>query len=210
MTPFLFSSQGNDNVIGTLKTEGFRMGSERILRRRDKPDMNAGLFAEYISKVFLPHIARVRSHPRFSNEQAVLVMDNCSVQVRPDILQILADNHVKVITFPPHTTNIFQCLDLSLFSVLKKKMKSRLPLERIDSASTFIKRIVHNMKQALVPDNVRRAFVHIGMRYRTDVDPYLLIFDGSVLRESQRFLALWHCGDLLQELPPRRRNARFG
>jgi hypothetical protein len=209
MTPFPVSSQVNENVTGTLKSEGLRMGSELILRSPDKPYMNAGRFAEYISKVILPHTAQVRSDPRFSNEQTVRLRDNCSVHVRPDILQPLADHVVKVISFPPHTTNILQCLDLSLFGALKKKMKSRLPLESDDSASTFIKRIVHRMKQTLVPDNVRSALVHIAIRYRTEVDLYLLIFDESVLRQSQGFLVLWHRDSPLQELSPRRRNARF-
>jgi hypothetical protein len=121
MTPFVVSSQVNDRVISTLKSEGFRIGSDMILRKGDKPYTNAALFAEYVSTVFLPHIAKIRSDPRFTDKEAVLLIGNCSLHLREDILQTLADYYVKVVTFPLHTTNIFQCLDLGLFGVLKRK-----------------------------------------------------------------------------------------
>jgi hypothetical protein len=76
MTPLIVSSQVNDRVISTLKSEGSRIGSDMILRKRDKPYMNAALFAEYVSAVFLPHIAKIRSDPRFTDQEAVLLMDN--------------------------------------------------------------------------------------------------------------------------------------
>jgi hypothetical protein len=121
MIPFVVSSQVNDRVISTLKSEGFRIGSDMILRKRDKPYMNAALFAEYVSAVFLSDIAKIRSDPRFTDKEAVLLMDNCSLHLREDILQTLADYHVKVVAFPLHTTKIFQWLDLSLVGVLRKK-----------------------------------------------------------------------------------------
>jgi hypothetical protein len=130
--------------------------------------------------------------------------------MRHDIFQMLADHRVKVITFPPHTTNIFQSLDVSLFGVFKSQMNSKIPFDTDESATGFIKRIFHNMKQTPVPDNVRSAFVNIGIRYHVDVDPYLLIFDEYVLRESEKFLALRRCDCPLQDLSPRRRSARFG
>jgi hypothetical protein len=72
MIPFLVSSQGTDAVVRKLKTEGFRIGIDMILKKRDKSYMNAVLFHEYISTVLLPYIARVRSNPRFEHEPAVL------------------------------------------------------------------------------------------------------------------------------------------
>jgi hypothetical protein len=129
---------------------------------------------------------------------------------REDILQTLADYHVKVVTFPPHMTNFFQCLDLSLFSVLKKKMNSQLPLGSDDSVVAFIRRIFHDPKQTLTPDIVRSAFVHIGVEYDIDAEPCLLIFDESVLRQSSGFLAIWQCDYPLEQLSPRRQRARFG
>jgi hypothetical protein len=89
-------------------------------------------------------------------------------------------------------------------------MNYKLPLGSDDSAVTFVKRIFHNLKQTLVADNVRSAFIHIDIRYNIDVEPYLLMFDEFVRRKSQGFLALWQRNYRLEELSPRRRRARFG
>jgi hypothetical protein len=81
-------------------------------------------------------------------------MDNCSIHVQVETLQTLADHRVKVITFPPHTTHIFQCLDLSLFGKFKKKTSDKLPLENDEHTAGFVERIFHRMEQTLVENNV--------------------------------------------------------
>jgi hypothetical protein len=65
------------------------------------------------------------------------------------------------------------------------------------------------MKQTLVADNIRSAFVRIGVSYNIDVVPDRLIFDESTLRQSQGFLTLWHRDYSLEQLSARRRSARF-
>jgi hypothetical protein len=70
------------------------------------------------------------------------------------------------------------------FGILKKRINSRLALDSDDSAARFIKRIFHNMKQALVEENVRNAFIQIGVRHNMDVVPYRLIFDEPQLQQE--------------------------
>jgi hypothetical protein len=118
--------------------------------------MNSELFHEYISKVLVPYIDELRTNAEFAEKEAVVLMDNCFLHIQCDTLRSLGDHLVKVVTFPPHTSQIFQCLDLSLFGNLKKRMNSKLPLETDETRAGFIKRIFHAMKQTLVEDNVRR------------------------------------------------------
>jgi hypothetical protein len=125
-------------------------------------------------------------------------------------LQEFAAHRIKIVTLPPHTMNTFQSSDLSFFGVLKKRMAYKFPMNSDDSITAFIRRIFHNMKQTLVADNARSAFVQIGVRYDIDVVPYRLIFDESTLRQSQGFLMLWHRDDLLEQLLARRRSAQLG
>jgi hypothetical protein len=54
-------------------------------------------------------------------------MDNCSAHGRDDVIRILTKASVRVITFAPHTTQIFQVLDLTLFGVLKRRPRYELP-----------------------------------------------------------------------------------
>jgi hypothetical protein len=121
MSPFLVSSQATSAVETKLKQAGFRMGVDLILKRRSTPCMSSEWFAEYISTVLLPCIEELRSNCEFADREAVLLMDNCSVHTRAESLQEPADYRVTVITFPPHTTHIFQSVDLSLFGVFQNK-----------------------------------------------------------------------------------------
>jgi hypothetical protein len=210
MTPFMVCSQFNDAVERLLKLQGFRMGVDLVLRKRNKPYMNSELFHEYISKVLVPYIDELRTNEEFAEKEAALLMDNCSIHGQYDSLKLLADHLVKVITFPPHTSQIFQCLDLSLFGNLKKRMNYKLPLETDETTAAFIKRIFHAMKQTLVEDNVRSAFVQLGLHYNIEADPYVLRFDEDVLRQSPGFTSLWARDYPYEKLSHRRQNAPFG
>jgi hypothetical protein len=57
----------------------------------------------------------------FPEEDAVLFMDNCSPHLTPVVIDLLSNARVRIVTFAPHTTQIFQVLDLVLFGVLKRR-----------------------------------------------------------------------------------------
>jgi hypothetical protein len=107
MTFCMVSSQVNDSVIERLKTEGFRMGVDLILERRQKPDMSAALFQQYATTVLIPFMNRVWTNDQLARKPAILLMDNCFIHTRPEVLRMLREHDVKVITFPPHTTQVF-------------------------------------------------------------------------------------------------------
>jgi hypothetical protein len=191
MTPFLVCYQLNDSVERLLKRQGSRFGVDFIVKKRNKPYMNSQLFSEYLSTVLLPDIDKLRTNDEFADREAVLLMDNCCIHVQAETRQMLADHRVKVITFPPHTTHIFQSLDLSLFGNFKKKMNYKLPLESDETTAGFIRKIFHTLKQTRVEDNVRSSFMQIGLQYNIESTAYLLSFDDNVLRQSPGFISLW-------------------
>jgi hypothetical protein len=181
MTPFFVSSQINAAVETTVKREGFRVGVDLILRQRNKPYMNSTLLFEHAKTVLLPDVDELRTNEEFADKDAVLLMDNCSIHVRPDTSQLLADHRFKVITFPLHTSHIFQSLDVSLFGNFKRKTKYKLPLESEDTTAGFIRRIFLMMKQTLVETNLRSSF-----RQESG-----FILDENVLPQKPRFISLW-------------------
>jgi hypothetical protein len=71
------------------------------------------------------------------------------------------------------------------------KMNSRVPLETDETTAGFTKRIFHAMKQMLVEDNVRSAFIQLGLQYDIETDPYVLRFEEQTLRHSPGFTSLW-------------------
>jgi hypothetical protein len=48
---------------------------------------------------------------------AALLMDSCSVHLVVETIRLPTDKNVKVLTFPPHTSNSFQRLHLVSFDV---------------------------------------------------------------------------------------------
>jgi hypothetical protein len=95
-------------------------------------------FQQYVTSVLIPSIERLGTNPEFTDEPATLLMDNCSIHTRPEILATVRDHTVKVITFPPHTIQIFQTLDLCLFVVFKRKMQYKLPFANDNLTVNFI------------------------------------------------------------------------
>jgi hypothetical protein len=93
MTPFFVCSQFNDAVERKLKLEGNRLGVDFILRRRSESYMSLQLFAEYISKALLPYIDELQSNEEFADQEAVLLMNNCSIHVQPETLQMIASHN---------------------------------------------------------------------------------------------------------------------
>jgi hypothetical protein len=59
---FFVSSQVNPTMERRLKSEGFRLGVDLILKHRNKSYMSSQLFAEYISTVLLPYVDELRSN----------------------------------------------------------------------------------------------------------------------------------------------------
>jgi hypothetical protein len=138
LTPFVVSSQANDKVTETLKIEGFRTGLHMVLEHRQKEYVTAALFQQYVTSVLIPLIERLRTNPEFTRKSAILLMDNCSIHARPEVLATLRDHNVKVITFQPHTTQIFQTLDLCLFGIFKRKIQYKLLFANNNMAVHFI------------------------------------------------------------------------
>jgi hypothetical protein len=104
-----------------FSTTGLRIGTNLILRQRNKACIDSKLFLHKIRRVFLPHLSNLRSCPELADEEAVLFMDNCRPHVAQDVVDSLTQEGVRVMTFAPHTPNIFQVFDLTLFGVFKRR-----------------------------------------------------------------------------------------
>jgi hypothetical protein len=66
MMLFFVSSQANGSVQRRLQVDGSRLGTDLIIKQRDKPYMNVQLFAKYISTVFIPYVEELRSLEKFA------------------------------------------------------------------------------------------------------------------------------------------------
>jgi hypothetical protein len=87
-------------------------GKDFLIKSNAKPYVDRPLFENFIRHQFIPYITALRTNPCYSKAEAVLLMDNCSAHVTPEIFTLLGENHIKIVTFARHTTNISSvCLE---------------------------------------------------------------------------------------------------
>jgi hypothetical protein len=127
-----------------LKKQRVRFGRDMILKCNQKPYINAGIFIDYIRTVFLPNIDALRRLAVFLQEVAVVLMDNCPAHVSDDVIRIPIEAREWGITFTPHTAQVFQILDLTLFDVLKRRPRYELLFDDDNATVKFTMNLYHN------------------------------------------------------------------
>jgi hypothetical protein len=210
LMPYVVTSQDSLPVRDALKKRGMRFGTDLILKHHAKPYINMEIFEDYIRKVFIQNLNELRSLEEFADEEAVLLMDNCPSHVGELILSVLRDVRVRVISWPPHTTQIFQELDVSLFGVLKRKGQYKLPIEDDQGTAAFRLKTYRAFKQTMIEANIWGAFHELGFEFDTSVEPYRLLFHEEILRATPGFREIWALDFPLEKLSLRRQNAKFG
>jgi hypothetical protein len=202
--------QTSPAVQEQLRQQGVRFRRDLILKSNWRPYVNAEIFLEDVTTVFLPYLVCVRGLGAFAAEEAVALMDDMSGHVTDDVIPLLTEARVCVITFAPDTTHIFQVLDLTLFGVLKRRPRYELPLETDCATVKFIMKVYHDFKHTTVPSNVWGAFDALGLDFDTRREPFRLLFDEEKLRGRAGVQGLWSLDFPLDEVSDRRRVAQFG
>jgi hypothetical protein len=103
------------------------------------------LFLEYVRNAVIPLIESNRELPRYQGKLAIVFCDNCSCHCSDDTLQELANHEIILIAYPPHTSHLFQVLDVPLFGRLKSMFVHDLPLPPI------VGRAIRQRSENLIP-----------------------------------------------------------
>jgi hypothetical protein len=95
---------------------------------------------------------------------------------------------VRVVTFAPHTPQIFQLLDLTLFGIFKQEGKYHLPFSDLGTTVNFAYNVSLKMATRLTPPNIWAAFQAIGITFDMESIPCRIVFHQEKLRESKAFV----------------------
>jgi hypothetical protein len=136
-------------------------------------------------------------------------MDNCPGDLTSEVLDVLTMAQVRIVAFAPHTTHIFQLLDLRLFVPFRRVGKHHLPFNDLRSTSRFIYGLYMHFKKALIPASIWATFGGIGVEFGRATVPYRVIFVSEKLRESKGSKEFWAIDFRLDALPTQRRSCRF-
>jgi hypothetical protein len=190
----------SDNILKRLMSRGVRMGVDFLLRQRSKPDVSRKLFLQYFKMILLPYLHERRDMEQFEGREAVLLMDNCSSHISDEVVAILTEARVRIITFAPHTTQIFQVLDLVLIGALKKRGNGLRAFEKERPTVAILLRVHRDFKQTIIEVNIWKAFEVLGLTYDIEQIPCGLVFDEEKLRQSPGLVELWERNMHLESL----------
>jgi hypothetical protein len=130
------------------------MGVDFVLKQGSKPYLDVTLFLKYVNTIFVTYLTELRKTEQFHAHGAVLLMDDCSSYSSDDGIAVLIRERVKIITLAPHTTHIFQMLDVVLFGALMKHATGLTTLEEEQIITLFIVKVYHDFKQTMIEVNI--------------------------------------------------------
>jgi hypothetical protein len=107
-----------------------------------------------VDTVFVPCLNELRGSAEFFECEAVLLMDDCSPHMADEVVALLTSLRIRIITFTPHMTHIFQVLDVVLFGAMKKHDTDLTNLDETLSAAAFLIKVYHDFKQTMIEVNI--------------------------------------------------------
>jgi hypothetical protein len=181
LTPFIVASQISDGICKRVMSRGVRLGVDFVLRQRPKSYVTGKLFLEYTKAIFIPYLNDPQESEIFEACEAVFLMDNYSPHISDDVVAVLIHVRVRIITFTPHITHIFQTLDVVLFGALKKHANGLKMFDEEQPAAAFPLMVYHDFKQTMIEVNIWEVFAAIGFIGDIEQSPHALLLDEEKL-----------------------------
>jgi hypothetical protein len=125
-------------------------------------------------------------------------------------MKLPLSNNVRIVAFPPHTSGIFQMLDLVFFGVFERAKRWIQRNLAVPFIQDHTMRMFRAHETAVACLTVRGSFHRVGFLYRKNENrSYLLEFDKGHVRGSPQFCEVWDISFPLQSLTPRFQHSRW-
>ena len=150
---------------------GWREGQDFVYYHQKNSFMTKEIFQNYIFNHIIPYIDNTRKMMKLEDSPGVLLIDNCPSHQCDEIYKELANNNIRLITFPPHTTNLFQPLDLVTFGIFKQEKSQVRSKYKKGSQIDIINKNLIAMERATTSSNNRSAFYRSGLMIQASIIP---------------------------------------
>ena len=77
----------------------------------------------WLNNIYIPYINSTRSQIEDESAQSLLIFDGLKAHSTVKVNNLLESNGLDVLVLPPHSSHLFQCLDLCFFGIMKKHYK---------------------------------------------------------------------------------------
>jgi hypothetical protein len=142
-----------------------------MIRSNDTSYVTRPIFTEYVTSMILPYFAATRESWHLQDFTGVLLCDNCSSHIDEGIKQLLADNNIRLITFPPHTSHLFRPLELVTFAAFKREKHEVHVGRPVGSQVWEITKLMRALVRATDSTNNCAAFRRAGLTVKLRIFP---------------------------------------
>lgn len=184
LTPLIV--QTNKKINKDVYKYGLRENEDVKILYSENGYITTELFKSWIEDIFIPYVNNVRSTLGMEYESAVLTTDNCSCHCNDVIKKLLADNNIILFTWPPHSSHLFQPLDLVIFSLVKRTKSTCRTKFNKGTQADYITKLIMAFESASTSINIRSAFRRAGMALNVEEKPYKIDINKDILLDSQK------------------------
>jgi hypothetical protein len=117
------------------------------------------IFHDCLRDVLIPRIEDFREANGFPMSAVILFMEECSCHFADQVTGFLSAHRINIIPFPPHSSGLFQMLDLVFFSVLKSQKKHLTKAACVPATGGHAIRTFKGCEAAGASTTVRGSFV---------------------------------------------------
>jgi hypothetical protein len=122
----------------------------------------------------------------------------------------LARHGVLVLIYPPHTSHIFQFLDVLLFGLVKRSKKYQTHNDTLPIHVNHILRLFRACEAAMANTRIQAAWRQTGFEYENrNMTTHLSINEGQI-RESRHFREIWTLNYHESQLSARQQKQKWG
>lgn len=128
--------------------------------------ITASIFQSWVEHIFIPHVEHLRESTGLFEQEAFLIMDNCTAHHSPDLDELFANHGITVIPLVPHSSHKTQQLDLGIFGNVKQAQSRIHPSGQASVQSQQLLRMLGAWVQITHPMAITSAFARSGVRTR--------------------------------------------
>lgn len=206
---FPLAISSNENLRGIFDLN-IRENVDLLLEISNSSYINKDIFKRHIINNFIPQVEEDRKYTKIKDCPSILFFDNCSSHIDDELLQILAEHFILVISYPSHTSNLFQVLDILIFGVLKIHKKQIRKSDKISPLIDHLYRIFRAYEMSTCSTTIRCAFEKAGFEYYKKNKLNYLKLNRQKIENSPSFQELWEINYPEEKLSTRRKNSKRG
>jgi hypothetical protein len=131
----------------------------------------------------LKYFNTAREMTHLENFACVLLCDKGSSHIDEEVVAMLARENIRLMTFPPHTSYLFQPLDRMTFATFKRETKEIHVTHPDGSQAWQIAKLIKALEHATDSSNNRAAFERADVRINPRVFPPVALVESRQLIE---------------------------